>query len=208
MRIPRERMVGAATGSSLVHEVGHQVSALLGLVPSLRPVLRALGRGRGDPAWRLRERGSLVGQQADRGRDDRAHGRGQPAPRLRLPRPARRPSPIPLGPGAAVVRPFDDVSPQHPWHSLVQHPEAGDRGVPHARGGCGDPAARAATPRSARCRRGEDPARDDGGTLEKINERLETYFASNPRSCTFVRPSGRCSATETRRKACHTAPSS
>lgn len=36
IRIPRERMVGHGISSSLVHEVGHQGAALLGLVESLR----------------------------------------------------------------------------------------------------------------------------------------------------------------------------
>ncbi|MCI5146271.1 MAG: hypothetical protein D3923_12255, partial [Candidatus Electrothrix sp. AR3] len=40
VRIPRERMVGSGIASSLVHEVGHQATALLGLIDSLRPVLR------------------------------------------------------------------------------------------------------------------------------------------------------------------------
>lgn len=35
IRVPRERMVGHGIASSLVHEVGHQVAALLELVPSL-----------------------------------------------------------------------------------------------------------------------------------------------------------------------------
>jgi len=41
IRVPRERMVGHGIASSLVHEVGHQVAALLQLVESIRPVLRA-----------------------------------------------------------------------------------------------------------------------------------------------------------------------
>ena len=40
IRVPRERMVGSGIASSLVHEVGHQAAALLGLVDSLRSVLR------------------------------------------------------------------------------------------------------------------------------------------------------------------------
>lgn len=36
IRVPRERMVGHGIASSLVHEVGHQAAALLGLVDSLR----------------------------------------------------------------------------------------------------------------------------------------------------------------------------
>lgn len=39
IRIPRERMIGHGIGASLVHEVGHQAAALLGLVPSLRAEL-------------------------------------------------------------------------------------------------------------------------------------------------------------------------
>lgn len=54
IRIPRERMIGFGISSSLVHEVGHQAAALLGLVESLRPVLQEVGR-RADPgrqqAW-------------------------------------------------------------------------------------------------------------------------------------------------------------
>lgn len=41
IRVPRERMVGHGIASSLVHEVGHQVAALLQLVESVRPALRA-----------------------------------------------------------------------------------------------------------------------------------------------------------------------
>lgn len=36
IRVPRERMIGAGVGSSLVHEVGHQAAAQLCLVESLR----------------------------------------------------------------------------------------------------------------------------------------------------------------------------
>lgn len=42
IRVPRERMIGSGIASSLVHEVGHQAAALLGLVDSLRPILQAL----------------------------------------------------------------------------------------------------------------------------------------------------------------------
>ncbi|HET8960650.1 hypothetical protein [Nocardioides sp.] len=41
IRVPRERMVGHGIASSLVHEVGHQGAALLGLVESLRRDLAA-----------------------------------------------------------------------------------------------------------------------------------------------------------------------
>lgn len=39
IQIPRERMVGSGIASSLVHEVGHQAAALLGLVPSLKSAI-------------------------------------------------------------------------------------------------------------------------------------------------------------------------
>jgi hypothetical protein len=48
IRIPRERIVGFGIASSLVHEVGHQGAALLGLVGSLRADLR---RARAGPRW-------------------------------------------------------------------------------------------------------------------------------------------------------------
>jgi hypothetical protein len=41
IRVPRERMVGSGVASSLIHEVGHQAAALLGLIDSLRQALRA-----------------------------------------------------------------------------------------------------------------------------------------------------------------------
>jgi hypothetical protein len=58
IRIPRERMVGSGIASSLVHEVGHQGAALLGLVESVRPVLQGLQRtdGAERTAWMLFER--------------------------------------------------------------------------------------------------------------------------------------------------------
>jgi len=58
IRVPRERMVGSGIGSSLIHEVGHQAAALLGLVSSLREALKAM-QARGGPAaatWKLYER--------------------------------------------------------------------------------------------------------------------------------------------------------
>lgn len=54
VRVPRERMVGSGIASSLVHEVGHQAAALLGLVESLRPVLQGLQRT--GVAWRFWDR--------------------------------------------------------------------------------------------------------------------------------------------------------
>ncbi len=59
IRIPRERMIGYGIASSLVHEVGHQAAALLGLVESLRPALqqrRRASRGPSARAWLLWER--------------------------------------------------------------------------------------------------------------------------------------------------------
>lgn len=41
IRIPQERMIGSGIASSLVHEAGHQAAELLGLIPSLRPLLKA-----------------------------------------------------------------------------------------------------------------------------------------------------------------------
>lgn len=42
INVPRERMVGSGIASSLVHEVGHQVAALLDLSASLKPVLQRM----------------------------------------------------------------------------------------------------------------------------------------------------------------------
>jgi hypothetical protein len=58
VKVPRERMVGSGIASSLVHEVGHQAAALLSLVESLRPVLRARARQHASEAmaWELWER--------------------------------------------------------------------------------------------------------------------------------------------------------
>jgi len=58
IRVPRERMVSSGIASSLVHEVGHQGAALLGLLPSLRDTLRKEGRRDASraEAWTLFER--------------------------------------------------------------------------------------------------------------------------------------------------------
>src|SRR5215467_2462673 len=40
IRVPRERMIGSGIASSLIHEVGHQAAALLGLVESLGAEIR------------------------------------------------------------------------------------------------------------------------------------------------------------------------
>jgi hypothetical protein len=58
IRVPRERMVGSGIASSLVHEVGHQGAALLNLIASLRPLLRAM-QEKGGPerlAWEMWDR--------------------------------------------------------------------------------------------------------------------------------------------------------
>ncbi|MEV0799452.1 hypothetical protein AB0I34_17290 [Kribbella sp. NPDC050281] len=58
--IPRERMIGSSgIASSLLHECGHQVAALLELVPSLHHEVRRYARRRPDderPAWQLWQR--------------------------------------------------------------------------------------------------------------------------------------------------------
>lgn len=58
IKIPRERMVATGIGSSLVHEVGHQGSALLELIPSLKPVLEdmALRDKQHAHSWKLYSR--------------------------------------------------------------------------------------------------------------------------------------------------------
>src|SRR6266508_760636 len=58
VRVPRERMVGSGIASSLIHEVGHQAAALLGLIESIRPVLRGLQRqgGAESAAWEYWDR--------------------------------------------------------------------------------------------------------------------------------------------------------
>ena len=42
IRVPRERMISSGIASSLIHEVGHQGAALLGLIPAMRGVLREM----------------------------------------------------------------------------------------------------------------------------------------------------------------------
>lgn len=51
IRVPRERMVGGGLASSLVHEVGHQAAAALGLVESLRTEIAGAGRADPDGCW-------------------------------------------------------------------------------------------------------------------------------------------------------------
>lgn len=58
IRVPRERMIGSGIASSLIHEVGHQGAALLGLIESLRPELQARQHANGPEqvTWRFWER--------------------------------------------------------------------------------------------------------------------------------------------------------
>lgn len=60
IRVPRERMIGAGIAASLVHEVGHQASALLDLAGTVRSELATAQRGAGElaPAWELWSRWS------------------------------------------------------------------------------------------------------------------------------------------------------
>jgi hypothetical protein len=57
IQIPRERMVGSGIAASLIHEVGHQVAAMLNLVPSLKNVLAQKNRESSNTvAWKYFER--------------------------------------------------------------------------------------------------------------------------------------------------------
>jgi hypothetical protein len=53
IQVPRERMIGSGVASSLIHEVGHQVSSLLNLVPSLSAVMaKKVQEGNNTTAWK------------------------------------------------------------------------------------------------------------------------------------------------------------
>ena len=57
IQIPRERMVGSGIASSLIHEVGHQVAALLDLVATLKKQLEVKTTAHRDTiAWKYFER--------------------------------------------------------------------------------------------------------------------------------------------------------
>lgn len=56
IRVPRERMIGSGIASSLIHEVGHQASALLDLVPSVQAAIKARPPGGDAQVWTLYER--------------------------------------------------------------------------------------------------------------------------------------------------------
>jgi hypothetical protein len=56
VKVPRERMVGSGIASSLVHEVGHQGAALLGLVESLARGMQKAAEKSEAAAWQLWER--------------------------------------------------------------------------------------------------------------------------------------------------------
>ncbi|TQC47379.1 hypothetical protein EEB14_20705 [Rhodococcus sp. WS4] len=51
IRIPRERMIGSGIASSLIHEVGHQGAAQLGLVESLRAEITKAARTNPQGGW-------------------------------------------------------------------------------------------------------------------------------------------------------------
>lgn len=57
IQIPRERMIGSGIASSLIHEVGHQGSELLGLTTSIREAINQLiAKGENVMAWQLLQR--------------------------------------------------------------------------------------------------------------------------------------------------------
>jgi hypothetical protein len=58
IRVPRERMIGSGVASSLFHEVGHQGSALLDLISSLKPILQQMQQRGGEEAtaWQFWDR--------------------------------------------------------------------------------------------------------------------------------------------------------
>lgn len=56
IRVPRERMVGSGIASSLVHEVGHQAAAQLGLVESLRTDIARARRADPEGSWDVWDR--------------------------------------------------------------------------------------------------------------------------------------------------------
>ena len=112
IRVPRERMIGSGIASSLIHEVGHQGAALLGLVPSLQPVLQAKQRETDESlVWQLWERWiseivsdfwsvARVGVASTLG----THRRCGPAAAIRLPTQLRRSASSPLDPREAELR--------------------------------------------------------------------------------------------------------
>lgn len=51
IRVPRERMIGSGLASSLVHEVGHQAAAQLGLVESLRADIARASKDDPNGCW-------------------------------------------------------------------------------------------------------------------------------------------------------------
>lgn len=57
IQIPRERMIGSGIASSLIHEVGHQGSELLGLTTSIKEAINQLiAKGENVMAWQLLQR--------------------------------------------------------------------------------------------------------------------------------------------------------
>jgi hypothetical protein len=119
IRIPRERMIGYGVASSLVHEVGHQGAALLGLVESLRG---ALGRAApaGHPAAWGRWEHWLSEIVADLWAVARI-GIGSTLGLVAL---------VNLPPGF-VFRPADDDQHPTPWIRVLLSCALGDRLYPH-----------------------------------------------------------------------------
>ncbi|WP_420149278.1 hypothetical protein [Spirosoma sp.] len=57
IQIPRERMIGSGIASSLIHEVGHQGSELLGLTQSIKEEInKVIAKGEDVMAWQLYQR--------------------------------------------------------------------------------------------------------------------------------------------------------
>jgi hypothetical protein len=57
IQIPRERMIGSGIASSLIHEVGHQGSELLGLTQSIKEeISQVITKGDNVMAWQLLQR--------------------------------------------------------------------------------------------------------------------------------------------------------
>ena len=104
VRVPRERMVGNGIASSLVHEVGHQVAALLQLVelgPGVAPpqdprhTQQALGLADLGTVDRGDRRRPVVDREDRRRVDARTDRRRQPARLGGVPRHADDPHPVP-----------------------------------------------------------------------------------------------------------------
>lgn len=119
IRIPRERMISVGVASSLVHEVGHQGAALLGLVESLRADLSRQPRAPAQrAAWRRWDHwiSEIVADYWSIARIGIASTLGLIAL-------------VSLPPGA-VFRPFDDDPHPTPWIRVLLSCAIGDRLYP------------------------------------------------------------------------------